>query len=197
MSLANVISLCHWCMSLQLTFCLFLQLIQKQIMAKLDKVTGIGKKKEVRKLLKNAANLKFLKVALDPFLEVQDTVPVLLRVWKYEPPVLRTFVPYHEFFSIDAAEGNSACGLTFGTYKCRKCELLPHFFDADFVPKPRMSQAKKVMQKFGQRAWKKKILRQQMSEYIIHIKHLNIANIVNPLHAHFSRGNRDLCRSVL
>lgn len=172
----------------------------KQIMDACNRVSGIGNKKEVVKFLKQKATLLFLRDVLQPVLDIQDKTPIVLQIGRSNPSQYRKFVPYVAFFSVDAAEGYCICCTTPGLYKCRQCEQLTHLFDCSIVPKQRISVQYEKYQKLGEKAWIRKVLNSGLSGYDKKIlefnKTWNIANIGNPLHAHFTRGGRNLFSSV-
>ena len=166
----------------------------------LNKVVGVGKRKEVMKFLKNKATLQFLSDVLQPILDIQDNSPIVLRIGRSSPPQYRKFVPYLAFFSVDNAGGYCICCCTPGIHKCRQCELMTHVFDASFRPKLRTSTEYEVFNTLGEPAWVKKIMNDRINgderNILSHNKSLNISNVQNPLHAHFRRGERNLFASV-
>lgn len=166
----------------------------------LDKISGIMNRSDACKFLKDKATLSFLAEMLQPILNVQDNAPIVLRIGRTDPPTYRKFVPYLGFFSVDAAEGYLICGCLPGLHKCRKCENVTHIFDPEKSPHPRLSKNYELYQRNGERAWMKKILKQELTpeenEVLARNKKLNIANVANPLHDHFRLGNRNLFSSV-
>ena len=105
-------------------FGLVLQMSKKQIMDELDKVNGIGNKKDVVKYMKHRATLQFLSDVFQPLLDIQEEGPIVLRVGRSDPPQYRKFIPYLAFFDVDAAEGYCICCCTPGVRKCRQCDQL-------------------------------------------------------------------------
>jgi hypothetical protein len=156
--------------------------------------------------MKKKATLQFLDQILEPILTAQKEGGILISVRKGsgKDSTLRTnlkMIHFLIFLCNDSSENFTMCGIKPGYLKCRTCEKCPTDYSDTGPPTIRHSKYYQFFHKVGEEAWIRKLLKQPLTpvqqEVLAHNQEYCVANIENPLHAHFALGDRNLLESKL